>query len=126
RMEKQEKMLIFNFRLNGSVTVPCDRCNDPVTIPVEGQEDLIIKFGSDFLEESEVVQIIPEGVTQFDVAPYLYEYIHLAMPVRRIHPEGEDGSSQCDPEVIKRLEGNEAPSEPDPRWEALKKLKSNN
>lgn len=125
-MEREEKMLVMHFTLEGTITVPCDRCNEPVDLEINGDEDLIIKFGSDFIEESETVQIIPEGETQIDLSPFLYEYIHLAMPVRRVHPDDENGNSLCDPEILKRLEELPAPSGPDPRWEALNKLKTKN
>jgi len=123
---KEETMLIFQFTINGKITVPCDRCFEPVEIPVEGDEELIIKFGVDFHEESESIQVIPEGETQIDVSSFIYEYIHLLVPARKIHPEDNEGNSSCDPDIIKRIDTWVQPSEPDPRWDALKKLKPKN
>ena len=125
-MMKEETMLILQFNLAGKITVPCDRCFEPVDIPVEGDEELIIKFGSDFHEESESIQIIPEGEGQIDVSNFIYEYIHLLVPARKVHPEDEEGNSSCDPEIIKRLDTIAPSSEPDPRWEVLKKLTTKN
>jgi len=125
-MEKEEKLMHFHFTLRGSVRVPCDRCYEPIDQEISGEEDLIVKFGADFHEESETVQIIPEGENQFNVSQFLYEYVHLLLPIRRVHPEDENGVSACDPEVIKRIEELEKPSEPDPRWEILNKLKTKN
>ena len=59
---------------------------------------------------------------QIDIAPYLYEFIALGVPLRKVHPENE-----CNPEVIERLhpeidesvEENEISSV----WDKLKKLK---
>ncbi len=121
--EREEKMLILNFLINGKVDVPCDRCYESFLLPVYGKERLIIKFGNDFHEENEEVLIIPVGETQIDISPFIYEFVHLLIPYRRVHPEDENGNSQCDPEVIKRIDEREAASEPDPRWEVLKKLK---
>ena len=125
-LEKEEKMLILNFALSGNVEVYCDRCSEPFLLPIRGEERLIVKFGHDFHEENEEVQIIPEGETQIDISSFIYEYVHLLVPVSRIHPSDENGNSLCDPEIIKRIEEREASSEPDPRWEVLKKLKPNN
>ncbi|UTW63826.1 DUF177 domain-containing protein [bacterium SCSIO 12741] len=53
----------------------------------------------------------------------LYEFIHLALPLKNVHNEGE-----CDPEMVKKIEelnygeGEEEEST-DPRWNALKSLK---
>jgi uncharacterized protein len=125
-MEKEEKLIQFHFSLSGFVRVPCDRCYEPMDQEISGEEDLIVKFGPDFHEESEVVQVIPEGEHHFDVSPFLYEYVHLLLPIRRVHPEDENGNSKCDPEIIRRLEDSPQPSEPDPRWEILNKLKTKN
>lgn len=124
RLIREETMLVLHFDLAGTVTLPCDRCSEPMEIPVSGHEDLIVKFGNDFHEESESIQIIPEGETQLDVSPFIYEYIHLLIPVRRIHPEDEEGNSSCDPEIMKRIDALSDSHEPDPRWDALKKLTS--
>jgi uncharacterized protein len=123
---KEDSMLVLQFNLAGQITVPCDRCLEPVNIRVEGDEELIIKFGSDFHEESESIQVIPEGETMIDVSNYIYEYIHLLVPARKVHPEDEEGNSSCDPEILKRLDTILPPAEPDPRWEALKKLTTKN
>lgn len=122
---KEEKVLAFHFSFDGKVILPCDRCFEPVDLKISGTEHLIVKFGDGYYEENEELQIIPEGVNQFDISPFLYEYIHLLLPVRRVHPEDENGNSLCDPEIIKMLDQTSSPGEPDPRWEVLNKLKNN-
>jgi len=125
-LEKEEKMLVLHFAIDGKVEFPCDRCYLPFWLDIKGEENLIVKFGKDYHEENEDIQVIPEGEHHIDVSPFIYEYIHLLMPFRKVHPEDEDGNSLCDPEVIKRIDEREALSEPDPRWEILKKLKTKN
>ena len=125
-MVKEEKLMHFNFSLDGYVKVPCDRCYEIMDQIISGEESLIVKFGTDYHEESEDVQVIPEGENSFDISPFLYEYIHLLLPIRRVHPEDEEGTSACNPEVLKRLEHFEKPSEPDPRWDILNQLKTKN
>lgn len=122
---KEEKVLAFHFSFDGKVILPCDRCFKPVNLKINGTEHLIVKFGDGYYEENEELQIIPEGVNQFDISPFLYEYINLLLPVRRVHPEDENGNSLCDPEIIKMLEQTSSAGEPDPRWEVLNKLKNN-
>lgn len=124
--EREEKMLILNFLINGKVEIPCDRCYESFFLPISGRERLIVKFGNSFHEENEEVQIIPEGETQIDISPFIYEFVHLLIPFRRVHPEDKNGNSLCNMEIIKRIDEREAPSEPDPRWEVLKKLKPKN
>jgi uncharacterized metal-binding protein YceD (DUF177 family) len=75
------------------------------------------------MEESEDVVVIPETEYQFDLSSYIYEFIHLALPVRLLHPDDEDGNSTCDPDMLRLLETLAPTGDTfDPRWEALKKL----
>lgn len=122
-MEKEERLFDLHFTLQGEVNVPCDRCNENVTIKVDGTQRLLVKLGDGYFEESEDVQVIPESDHKIELASFLYEYVHLMLPYRRVHPENEDGESECDPEVIRRIAELNEHHEPDPRWEVLGKLK---
>ena len=124
-IEKEENLVVFHFSFKGQVTIPCDRCYEPLYMPIEGNERLILKFGTDFHEESEEIQVVPIGENHFDISPFIYEYIHLALPARRVHPDNEEGESTCNADIIRRLEDLERSSMPDPRWEALARLKKN-
>ena len=125
-MAKEERMMDLHFEIHGTVKVPCDRCNELMDFAVDGNERLIIKLGDHYQEESEDVQIIPDTAHQFDLRPFLYEYIHLLLPIRRVHPEDEEGNSQCDPEILKKLKELSEHHIQDPRWEALNLLKNKN
>ena len=88
-MAKEERMMDLHLAISGNVRVSCDRCNEPVDVTVNGNERLIVKLGDHYYEESEDVQVIPDTAHQFDLGPFLYEYIHLLLPIRRVHPEDE-------------------------------------
>lgn len=120
-MERKERMLIFNFSIRGSLQLPCDRCLAPVDLPIEGTERLIVKFGQEWKEESEEIQLIPETESKIDISSFIYEYIMLLLPYKRMHPEDE---GLCDPSVVDKLEQHVS-AETDPRWEALRNLKDN-
>jgi len=122
-MEKQQRMLILDFSVLGSVEVICDRCLDPFPPEINGKHKLFVKFGSDSHKKNNDVIVIPENETRFDVGHYIYEYIVLSVPIRHVHPENEDGISGCDPEVLKKMEEIKVTEKADPRWDALKKLK---
>lgn len=126
-LEKHTVMLVLNFSFSGDVTVTCDRCADEFEIPVSGDNRLIIKFGSTPMEESEDIIVISEGEHEIDVSQFIYEYIILALPLQRIHPDDEEGNSLCDPEVLKKLEeiSVKQSSGTDPRWDALRGLNEN-
>jgi len=122
-MEKEERLFDLHFTLQGRVMVPCDRCNENVGVEIDGTERLLVKLGDRYFEESEQVQIIPESAHKIELAPFIYEFVYLLIPARRVHPEDENGVSRCDPAVLKKLKELNEQHTVDPRWEVLAKLK---
>jgi uncharacterized metal-binding protein YceD (DUF177 family) len=59
---------------------------------------------------------------------HCYEYILLALPIQRVHPDDKNGESTCDPGMLDKLKEHIIIEEPetDPRWDELKKLMNNN
>ena len=122
RLEKQSRMMVLHFDIAGVVRVPCDRCGEDFDLPIEGSQKLIVKFGIEHMEESEDILIITEKEHELDVSQFLYEYVHLLLPIQKAHGTDENGNTLCDPEVtqyIKDIEEHPV----DPRWEVLRKLK---
>ena len=125
-IDRQETMLTLHFDLEGSVRVPCDRCADEFDLPIESQQQFFIKLGTENAEESDDVAVVSAETSEYDIRPLVYEYIILAIPMHRVHPEG-----QCNPEVLAMLNHEEALAEEeetdtiDPRWAALKDINLN-
>jgi uncharacterized protein len=125
-LDKQIRMMVLHFDLSGEVIVPCDRCGQDFSLPLAGSEKLIVKFGTEHQEETEDILVITEKEHELDVSQFLYEYVHLLLPMQKIHGTDENGNSLCDPEVTRFIKEDEG-DPVDPRWEVLKKLnKSNN
>lgn len=121
-LEKTPTMLVVSMRADGEVRLHCDHCNGPMSFPVKGTEQQIFQLnGRDRFEEDddEVVGLDPDD-NEINLTHYFYECVRLALPIRRVHPEG-----QCDPEVERALRARSVEHEhgPDPRWEALNHLK---
>jgi uncharacterized metal-binding protein YceD (DUF177 family) len=124
--EKQEIMLVLNFQLRGSVKVECDRCTDAFDHPLNGEERLIFQFGESYSEDSDEIITLPKNAYEINIAPFIYEFIHLLLPIQRIHPDNQDGNSGCNQKVINKLNEYAENNKTDTRWEVLKKLKENN
>jgi len=128
-LEKKEDMLLVDFTLEGTVTLPCDRCLEEMDVPVEGYNELVVKFGEENGEESEDIIVLPEKSHELDVSQLIYEYITTLTPMRNVHPEDENGNSTCNEEALRELEKyriHEEEQKPiDPRWEALKNINPN-
>jgi len=125
-LEKTERMLVFNFLLDGYVKVVCDRCAGEFDLEVNGEEKLIVKFGEEAMEEDDNVLVLPHEETRIDLSGAIYDYINLLVPFRRVHPENEDGLSGCDPEMLARIEALKPATLTDQRWEKLKNIDPEN
>jgi uncharacterized metal-binding protein YceD (DUF177 family) len=123
KLDKQDTFIELNFDIKGQVQLTCDRSLDTFMHPVAIQEHLILKYGDEAETVSEEFEIIPANAMAINVAEYIYEFVAVSIPLKRLHPrfdpdeEGED---------LVYSTGEQAPQEdetPDPRWEALKNLK---
>lgn len=92
-LHKSETMLGFVFDLNGSVTSGCYRCNSSIAVDIISDFRLVFKFGHDVSDHEELIVLAPEEY-QIDFSPYFYEFAHLSVPKRIVHPDGE-----CDAEM---------------------------
>jgi uncharacterized metal-binding protein YceD (DUF177 family) len=137
----------LNFHVDGVVTVTCDRCLDDVEIPVETRNRLIVTFGETYAEMSDEHIVISEDEGFINVAWYMYQFIALAIPVKRVHEPGDCNGMMvsklkelCVDEIAEDEElfqeadesgsdGNDAGirNKPvDPRWETLRHLIEDN
>nr|WP_236263851.1 DUF177 domain-containing protein [Dysgonomonas sp. Marseille-P4677] len=78
----------LNFAITGVVLVSCDRCLDDIAMDVDTKNKLIVKFGKEYSEESDEIVIIPEEDGEINIAWFLYEFIVLSLPAKRVHPAG--------------------------------------
>ncbi len=127
-MEKSHRMLELDFHLKGWVQLPCDRCLEAYRQNVDQQQKLFVKLGHEYKEESEDVVVIPEGESDFNIAQYIYEYIHLGLPIKRVHPDATLEQPSCDPEMLERMARHKTgaakkKAESASTWEALRKLR---
>lgn len=122
-LEIQETMLIFNFKINGSVEVDCDRCLEAFDYPINGNQQLFVQLGESYKEETDEIIIIPKDDHEINITPIIYEYIHLLLPLQKMHFDDENGEMTCNKEMLKKLHTISEDDQIDPRWDILKKLK---
>jgi uncharacterized metal-binding protein YceD (DUF177 family) len=96
-LEKKEQMLIGVFQVEGLVTTNCDRCTEPIEVEVDGEYQIVYKFGGD-PSENEGLVVLEEQAFELDIEMNIYELIAVALPIRSVH-ELED----CNPEMIALL-----------------------
>ena len=59
-IKRTATVIELNFHLSGVIYIPCDRCLDDMEHEIDIDEQLFIKFGHEFREESDNMLIIPE------------------------------------------------------------------
>jgi uncharacterized metal-binding protein YceD (DUF177 family) len=131
-LDKRNTIMDLFLKATGSVNLNCDVTNEPFDLDIDASMDLVIKFGDTFNDDNEDLLILSHGDYEFNIAQYVYEMLVLSIPQKRVHPGVEDGS--LDSDVLDKLEELRVsiPEEKsnsndiDPRWDALKKLKTDN
>ena len=128
-IQKVSSSFTLEFYLEGTVSVQCDRCLDYFDLPVEFETTLFVKMGEQNSDLSDIddTLILSFNETEIDLVPHIFEYIHLSVPIRHVHPDNARGKSTCNKEMLKKLDNLAIKEEPesDPRWDELKKLMSN-
>lgn len=130
-LEKRHGIMVLHFHLSGEVEVACDRCLDLFMTEVRFDQQLIVKRGDIPGEMEDDVIVIGKEDHEIDIRQYLYEFVVLALPCKRIHPPDKHGKSTCNPAMIKRLEAHQENQDDreertDPRWNVLKEIIGNN
>jgi uncharacterized protein len=129
-MEKSDRLAKLTFEFSGYVSAPCDRCLLPVRIPMDFENRLIVKLVAEpeksAAADDDDIWIIDENTYELDVFHFVYESIFLALPLRIVHEDDENGNPTCDPDILRKMEELEnaakSSKENDPRWDALKKI----
>ena len=123
-LDKQETMLILNFKIDGTIETTCDRCLKVLPIQVDITEQQIAKFSDEPVDEDEEIIALGKNDHEIDISALIYEYINVAVPF--ISVCGEGNTSTCDKEMLDKLNSLSANGEQneqtDPRWDALKNM----
>ena len=121
QFEKKSNTLLLDFTFQGIYNVICSRCLQNYDEAVSGEESIIVKFGVENEDEPDII-FLPFTETKIDLSTVIYELAILLLPMVCIHPDNENGISQCDPEMLKKLSELTAKNKPDSQWDQLKNL----
>ena len=128
-VEKRHSNINLTFNIKGKVSVPCDRCLDEMSLPIDAQEKFLVKIDGFSNDDTEI--IVLNEKEDLNISWLLYELIATSMPMQHTHEEG-----QCNRETMKQFnryivaekDNNLTDinqSKTDPRWDALKNINDN-
>lgn len=124
---KSSSILVFNFSIKGFIDTECDLCLDPLKIEIGGEFRQLVKLTDEEVDSTdEEITFLPALEFEINIAPFIFEFIHLCLPAKKIHENGEcntDVQNVLDQYLLSEENEEEDEHEVDPRWEALKALK---
>lgn len=135
-LDKSETMITSHFTIKGTVELVCDRSLELFDYPVTLSQKMIYKFGEEDEDISDEICIIAQDTNRISIVQPIYDYVALALPMKRIHPkysEEDSDSDEADAILIYTSGGEENVEEEenidgenliDPRWAGLEKLKN--
>lgn len=117
RVNRKSSAYELDFCVKGEVTIPCNRCLEPMVQTIDTQATLEARLGEQDEDDGDIITVatIPG---ELDVAWNLYEIIALAIPIYHVHPDGE--CSEDINEFFAETQDDDQPT--DMRWDALKAL----
>ncbi|MBQ7690318.1 MAG: DUF177 domain-containing protein [Muribaculaceae bacterium] len=122
---KSERDYALTLTCRGKLSIPCDRCLEPMEHTLDTTYQVNIRQEGEVLDDSrDTVLIVPEAWHELDLAPMVRDTVLLTIPIMHTHAPGE-----CNPQMMERLGELEADAHDDndntagdPRWDALRKL----
>lgn len=140
----------LHFKIEGTVTLLCDRCLDALIWPIDTTYDINVKFGETYDDASDDLLVIPDSNNYLNVSYMIYDTVALSIPIKHVHPmgkcnrqmsailkkhkarpaDGDDEDLELEESLIDEMDQmdtapDEASEQPtDPRWDALKGLKT--
>ncbi len=130
-LNKSETMIQLDFRITGEVEQLCDRSLDEYNEPIDIQNRLLLKFSDHNEELTDEIELIERNTATVNVARYIFDFIGLSLPMKRLHPRfrtEEDEDDESDGKLIYKSAPESAEDGTpalDPRWEALRRLNNN-
>jgi uncharacterized metal-binding protein YceD (DUF177 family) len=127
-LNKHETFIEVEFKIRGTARLICDRSLEPFDFPMESDNQIVFKYGDEFQEITEEIIIIPRDTATLELGQYIYEFIALGIPLKKLHPRFKDETDEDNSEgkivySSGTSEEKKDEEEIDPRWNILKKLK---
>ncbi len=98
-VDKKSTHIFLEMELKGVVDTECDRCLDSISFPIDINGKLLVKFvRSCEEEETDEVMILDPSEPELDLSQFIYDYVCLALPIYKTHPQGE-----CNKEMETKL-----------------------
>lgn len=124
-LTKSDMLIKLSFKIKGNIELCCDKSLELFDHHISIDKDLIIKFGEKNEELTDEMIIIRKDTQVINITKYLYDFIMLAIPMKKIHPRFLDEYNDIKDETTLIYSSNpvsENDEKKDGLWDTLKKL----
>lgn len=127
-LDKRETFIEAKFEIKGKAELICDRSLEPFDQHVDLHRTVRFKYGEEPGEVTDEIVVIKQEQESLDIGQFMYEFIVLNVPIKKIHPKFQNEVDEEDDDEGKMVYQTKVDKEEtiDPRWEKLKKLKWTN
>lgn len=98
-LTKHSSMMELDVDIEGAVEVECDRCLDPLLMPIDYNGHLIVKISNEIGEDDGDIMWLHPSDNKLSLAQYMYESVILSLPYQRVH----ESLDECNPDMIKLI-----------------------
>lgn len=129
-LNKHETFIEAEFNITGVARLVCDRSLEPFDHTIKTNNKIVFKYSDRDEELSDEIVLIHRETTILELGHFFFEFIALAMPLKRVHPKFKDEENEDDDTDVRFVystgpteeEKKTSEEEIDPRWNILKNL----
>lgn len=120
-LTKTETLIELNFSIKGTVELCCDRSLELFDHSISINKNLILKYSDRNEELTDEIITIRRDTERINIAQYIYDFIMIAIPMKKIHPKFLDEYKDTGNEMLPIYSSNNE-SGNNSRWDVLQKL----
>ncbi len=130
-LNKHETFIEAEFNITGEARLVCDRSLEPFDELIKTKNKIVFKYADRDEELSDEIVLIHRDTITLELGHFFFEFIALAMPLKRLHPKLRNEENDEDDAEVKLVYSTETSTEEDkptkedeidPRWNILKNL----
>jgi uncharacterized metal-binding protein YceD (DUF177 family) len=129
-LNKHETFIEAEFNITGVARLVCDRSLEPFEHPIKTNNKIVFKYSDRDEELSDEIVLIHRETATLELGHFFFEFIALAMPMKRLHPKFKEEENEDDDADVRFVYSTEPTEEEektseeeiDPRWNILKNL----
>lgn len=126
--DKLDRIVTLDIKCDGTFRASCDRCASEIDIAMSYEDQVILKLEDARTSDKAEVIFLDPKTSEIDLAPVLYESMHLHLPMVNLKDCESNDYKDCDHEILDRLEGvykEEGERSSSDVWSELDKLNLN-